>query len=86
MGRTGSALDNAVAEAFNSTLEFELLSQRRFATGEQAHRAVAAWIDEYNTVRRHSTNAMLPPLAYERAHTAQRVADVPAAPSDRGVA
>jgi transposase InsO family protein len=86
MGRTGSALDNAVAEAFNSTLEFELLSQRRFATREQARRAVAAWIDEYNTVRRHSTNAMLPPLAYEHAHTAQRVEDVPAAPSDRSVA
>jgi len=30
MGRTGSALDNAVAESFNSTLEFELLSRRRF--------------------------------------------------------
>ena len=86
MGRTGSALDNAVAEAFNSTLEFELLSQRRFATREQARRAVAAWIDEYNTVRRHSTNGMLPPLAYERAHTAQRVDDLPAAPSDRRVA
>ena len=27
MGRTGSALDNAVSEAFNSTLEFELLRQ-----------------------------------------------------------
>jgi hypothetical protein len=25
MGRTGSALDNAVSEAFNSTLELELL-------------------------------------------------------------
>jgi hypothetical protein len=28
MGRTGSALDNAVAEAFNSTVEFELLRDR----------------------------------------------------------
>jgi putative transposase len=63
-----SALDNAVAEAFNSTLEWELLGQRRFATREQARRAVAAWIDEYNTVRRHSTNGMLPPVAYEAAH------------------
>jgi putative transposase len=68
MGRTGSALDNAVAEAFNSTLEWELLRRRRFTTREQARRAVAAWIDEYNTVRRHSTNGMLPPVAYEAAH------------------
>ena len=32
MGRTGSALDNAVSESFHSTLEFELLSRTRFAT------------------------------------------------------
>jgi putative transposase len=67
MGRTGSALDNAGAEAFNSTLEFELLRQHHFATRAQARQAVAAWIDEYNTVRRHSTNGMLSPLDYERA-------------------
>jgi len=66
MGRTGSALDNAVAESFNSTLEFELLRDQHFATREQARRAVAAWIDEYNTVRRHSTDRMLSPVDYER--------------------
>jgi transposase InsO family protein len=43
-----------------------------FATGEQTRRTVAAWIDEYNTQRRHSTNGMLSPVAYERAHAAQR--------------
>jgi transposase InsO family protein len=88
MGRTGSALDNAVAEAFNSTLEWELLRQRRFATREQARRAVAAWIDEYNTVRRHSTNGMLPPVAYEAAHAADGDTDTAAGrvTSDRRVA
>jgi putative transposase len=69
MGRTGSALDNAVAEAFNSTVEFELLRDHHFATREQARRAVADWIDEYNTVRRHSTNGMLCPVDYERSRT-----------------
>ena len=34
---------------------------------EQARGAAAAWIDEYNTTRRHSTNGMLSPLAYEHA-------------------
>ncbi|MGH3995509.1 MAG: IS3 family transposase, partial [Pseudonocardiaceae bacterium] len=67
MGRTGSALDNAVAESFNSTLEFELLREHHFPTREQARPAVAAWIDDYNTVRRHSTNHMLSPIDYERA-------------------
>jgi putative transposase len=52
MGRTGSALDNAVAEALNSILEVELLSQLGpFATREQARHAVAGWIDGYNTIR-----------------------------------
>jgi transposase InsO family protein len=66
MGRTGSALDNAAAESFNSTLEFELLRDQRFATREQARRRVASWIDEYNTIRRHSTNGLLAPVDYER--------------------
>ena len=48
MGRTGSALDNAVSEAFNSTLEWELLRGNHFATREQARHSVATWIDEYN--------------------------------------
>ena len=72
MGRSGSALDNAVAESFNSTLEFELLRGTRFTTREQARRAVAAWIEEYNTVRRHSTNQMLSPVDYERAQATAR--------------
>ena len=72
MGRTGSALDNAVSESFNSTLEFELLRSHRFTTREQARRRVAAWIDEYNRERRHSTNGMLSPLDYELAQTAAR--------------
>ncbi|MFI0452884.1 integrase core domain-containing protein [Actinomadura sp. 6N118] len=62
MGRTGSALDNAVAEAFNSTLE--LLARHRC---DQARRAVAAWIDDYNIVRHHSAAAMMSPIDYERA-------------------
>jgi transposase InsO family protein len=66
MGRVGSALDNAAAESFNSTLEHELLSRRRFATKEQARRGVARFVDAYNNQRRHSSCEMLPPVAYER--------------------
>ena len=54
MGRVGSALDNAAAESFNSTLERELLSRRHFATSDQARREVARFIDPYNHRRRHS--------------------------------
>ena len=65
MGRTGSALDNAVSESFHSTLEFELLSRNRFATHDQARPAVVAWLQEYNTVRLHSTNGMVAPVEFE---------------------
>ncbi len=48
------------------TLEHELLSRRRFATKAEARRAVAAFIDAYNTRRRHSSAEMLPPVRYEQ--------------------
>ena len=65
MGRVGSALDNAAAESFNSTLEWELLSRHRFATKVEARRAVAGFIDRYNRLRRHSTCAMRSPIDFE---------------------
>jgi putative transposase len=74
MGRTGSALDNAAAESFNSTLEFELLAASHFSTRAQARRAVADWIDEYNRIRRHSTNHMLAPVAFELAQATRAAA------------
>ncbi|CCC43383.1 integrase, catalytic region [Mycobacterium canettii CIPT 140010059] len=72
MGPTGSALDNAAAESFNSTLEWELLRNNHFHTREEARHAVAVWIDEYNVERRHSTHGMLSPVDYERACGQQR--------------
>jgi putative transposase len=51
MGRPGSALDNAVIEAWHSTLEFELRSLEHFTTRAQARARVAAWIQDYNTTR-----------------------------------
>src|SRR5215468_110096 len=53
MGRPGSALDNAVIEAWHSTLEFELRRLEHFATKAAARARVAAWIDDYNRQRRH---------------------------------
>jgi len=74
MGRVGSALDNAAAESFNSTLEWELLSRRHFATRDQARRDVAGFIDSYNHTRRHSSCEMKPPVIYEQilAHRARQ--------------
>ena len=75
MGRVGSCFDNAAAESFFSTLEHEVLSRHTFATKAQARTVVLAWCHEfYNTRRRHSSAAMLPPAEFEKI-----TADQPAA-------
>lgn len=79
MGRVGSALDNAAAESFNSTLEHELLSRQRFATKDQARRAVARFIDNYNHRRRHSSAEMMAPVAYEQVLATRAAAEAEAA-------
>ena len=66
MGRPGSALDNAVIESWHSTLEFELRAIEHFATKAAARAKVAAWIEDYNTCRRHSACQMMPPVTYEK--------------------
>jgi putative transposase len=67
MGRVGSALDNAVIESWHSTLEFELRDLEHFTTKAQARRRVAAWIEEYNHHRRHSSLDMRSPVQFELA-------------------
>lgn len=79
-GRVASALDNAAAESFFSTLEHELLTRRRFATRLEARRAVALWIDDwYNRRRKHTTIQMRSPIDYENTAADQpdQVATVP---------
>ncbi len=66
MGRPGSALDNAVIESWHSTLEFELRMLEHFDTKDQARHALVAWIEDYNTGRRHSALNMRSPLQHEQ--------------------
>jgi len=47
------------------------LSRRDFATKNQARREVAAFIDRYNRLRRHSTCEMRSPVDYEQLLTAR---------------
>jgi putative transposase len=74
MGRPGSALGNAVIEAWHSTLEFGLRSLRRFAARAGARAAVAAWIEDCGNGGRHSALGMLSPVACERALAAGKEA------------
>jgi putative transposase len=56
VGRTGSCLDNAVAESWFSMLKNEMYHRRRFATRAQARFHVMQYIEVfYNRRRRHST-------------------------------
>jgi transposase InsO family protein len=66
MGRPGSALDNAVIESWHSTVEFELRRTEHFTTKAAARAGVAAWIEDYNTRRRHTACQKMPPAAYEQ--------------------
>jgi transposase InsO family protein len=73
MGRVGSALDNAAAESFNSTLKVEFVHRHRFTTRAEARIKIATWIaDFYNTTRRHSANDSVAPIAFERQMAAAR--------------
>ena len=65
MGRAGSCFDNAAAESWFSTLEWELFRKRRFDTRQVARREVARFIDWYNRTRRHSSCEMKPPIEFE---------------------
>ena len=65
-----TARDNAVIESWHSTLEFELRQVEHFTMRQAARAGVAAWIEDYNTRRRHTACHKMPPAAYEQALTA----------------
>ena len=66
MSRKGDCYDNAVAESFFATLEFELLMKNDWETREDARRAIFRYIETwYNRKRRHSTLGYVSPAAYE---------------------
>lgn len=66
MSAKGDCYDNAVAESFFSTLEFELLMKNDWETREDARRAIFRYIEAwYNRKRRHSTLGYVSPAAYE---------------------
>ncbi len=58
-------MDNAVIEAWHSTLEFELRQLEHYASKAEARAGVAAFIDEYNRSRRHSALQMRSPIDFE---------------------
>jgi len=75
MGRVGSCFDNAAAEAFFSSLEWEVLSRHEFKNTGQAQAVVLDWCyGFYNHARRHSTIGMKSPINYENTAAPHREA------------
>jgi putative transposase len=66
MSRRGDCWDNAVAESFFSTLEWELIMRSKWATRADARIAIFRFIESwYNQRRRHSTLGYVSPATYE---------------------
>jgi len=67
MSRRGNCWDNAVAESFFATLEWELLDDTHFATHAACHGALVSFIDTwYNHERLHSSLAYQTPVQFEQ--------------------
>lgn len=72
MSRRGNCLDNAMAESFFATLEFEVLRNNLFQSRSQALNAVSEFIENfYNHQRMHSALDYLSPIEYEQKEAAQ---------------
>src|ERR671933_1069833 len=66
MGRTGSALDNAISESFVATLKSELVSRARFPSRQAAKTAIFEYLEAfYNTRRLHSSLGYRTPTNFE---------------------
>ena len=66
MSRKGNAYDNAVAESFFATLEWELIEDSDWQTHAEAKRAIFDYLEVwYNRQRRHSSLGFMSPAAYE---------------------
>ena len=66
LGSVGDCYDNAVCEAFHSTLKRELVHRRPWPTRAELKTAVFEYIEGfYNMTRRHSTLSYHSPAHFE---------------------
>jgi transposase InsO family protein len=66
MSRKGNCYDNAFIEAFWSSLKYEVVYHRRFATHAEARSAVFDYIESfYNRTRLHSSLGYVSPVQFE---------------------
>ena len=60
----GKPMQNGYVESFNGKMRDEMLNETLFFCLDQAREAIAAWVEDYNTERPHSSLAYETPAAY----------------------
>ena len=65
MSRKGDCWDNAVAESFFSTLEWEHLGRHPVKSVRETRAEIEGYLDFYNHERRHSTIGLVSPVEFE---------------------
>jgi putative transposase len=60
----GKPMQNGYVESFNGKMRDELLNETLFFSLDHARSMVAAWMEDYNTIRPHSSLAYQTPAAY----------------------
>jgi putative transposase len=60
----GKPMQNGFVESFNGKMRDELLNETLFFSLDHARSMVAAWMEDYNTIRPHSSLAYQTPAAY----------------------
>ncbi len=73
----GSPWENGYAESFNSRFRDEILDREVFDSIRDARRLTAAWHQEYNERRPHSSLGYIPPSAYAAACATSATATPP---------
>ena len=62
----GKPQQNAFIESFNGRLRDELLNETLFTSLNHVRHALAIWMEDYNTIRPHSSLGNLPPVTYAK--------------------
>jgi putative transposase len=70
----GRPMQNGYIESFNGKFRDECLNEQWFETLQQARTAIAAWRQDYNQVRPHSSCNRMPPASFAEQHR-QRAGD-----------
>ena len=66
----GKPMQNGYVESFNGKMRDELLNETLFFNLDQARKAIAAWVEDYNTSRPHSALNYQTPAAFAAKLTA----------------